>query len=365
VVVSLYFIPPHVSTTRLQTGLFSASVATLATVSVQDLRPDPQETSAFYLENIYQLFADSNISSTSIPSIRVKPPVFSPPKYAVWVSSLWFLSLVISLTCALLATSLKQWAGRYTSITQPPRHPPHKRARIRAYFAEGVDNQHLPWVVETLPTLLHLSVFLFFAGLLIYLFRTNCTVFSFAASWVGISAGIYAWTTFIPLRHDSPYYTPLSSLIWVLYTGLPYAALKICRLIRYRRPRHAGDTAFFSFSRLTNQYGERLFGGLRNAAECTALETTDDFNSRILEWTLDAVNEDHELVQSFESLPGFFSSELIKHSRPVRWEAYIKVLFALTRSSLLTQSSELASDSVKQRHSVICTNAALAVRLPL
>ena len=280
--VLLYLIPPRASTTKLQTGLFSASVATLAAVSVQDLRSDPQETSAFYLENIYQLFADPNVSSTSIPSIRVRPPVFSPPKYVVWVSSLWFLSLVISLTCALLATLLKQWAGRYISITQPPRYPPHKRARIRAFFAEGIDKLHLPWAVETLPTLLHLSVFIFFAGLLIYLFNINYTVFSFAASWVGVSAGIYAWTTSIPLfRHDSPYYTPLSSLVWVLYSGLPFAALKIRRLIRYRRPRHIGDEAFFHFLRLTNQYSERLLGGLRKAAECTALESTNDFKPHL------------------------------------------------------------------------------------
>ena len=364
-VVLPYLIPRHASTTKLQTGLFSASVATLAAVSVQDLRPDPQDTSAFYLENIYQLFADPNISRTSFTSIRVKPPVFSPPKYAVWVSSLWFLSLVISLTCALLATSSKQWAGRYISITQPPRYRPHKRARIRAFFAEGVDKLHLPWAIETLPTLLHLSVFLFFAGLLIYLFSVNHTVFSFAASWIGISAGIYAWMTFIPLfRHDSPYYTPLSSSVWVLYAGLPYAALEICRLVWYRRPR--GDTTFSRLSELMNRYRERFFGGLMKTVECTALRSTDDFNNRILEWTLDAaVDEDHELVQFFEGLPGFCSSKLIKKSPPIQWETYLGVIYALTRSFVRTQYSELRSDAVKRRHSVICTNAARAVRLPL
>ena len=72
----------------------------------------------------------------------------------VWVNALWFLSLVISLTCALLATLLQQWARRYLKVTQP-RYSPHKRARIRAFFAEGVDKFLLPWAVEALPTLLH------------------------------------------------------------------------------------------------------------------------------------------------------------------------------------------------------------------
>ena len=46
---------------------------------------------------------------------------------------------------------------------------PHKRARIRAFFANRVDKLHLPWVIEALPTLLHLSLSLFLAGLLIFL----------------------------------------------------------------------------------------------------------------------------------------------------------------------------------------------------
>ncbi|KAH9971547.1 hypothetical protein BGW80DRAFT_1320911, partial [Lactifluus volemus] len=48
------------------TGLFSAAVAALVAISVQDLRPNPQDTSAFYLANIYQLLADPNVSRASI-----------------------------------------------------------------------------------------------------------------------------------------------------------------------------------------------------------------------------------------------------------------------------------------------------------
>ena len=35
-------------------------------------------------------------------------------------------------------------------VTQT-RYSPHKRAQIRAFFAEGVDNLHLPWTVEAMP----------------------------------------------------------------------------------------------------------------------------------------------------------------------------------------------------------------------
>jgi Family of unknown function (DUF6535) len=149
------------------------------------LRPNSQDTSAFYLANIFQLLADPNVSRSSILATSTKPPPFSPPKYAIWVNSLWFLSLVMSLTCALLATLLQQWARRYLIITQPPRYSPHKRARIRAFFAGGIGTLHLPWAVEALPTLLHTSLFLFLFGLLIFLFNIDHTVFSVVVWWVG------------------------------------------------------------------------------------------------------------------------------------------------------------------------------------
>ncbi|KAF8260506.1 hypothetical protein EI94DRAFT_1610596, partial [Lactarius quietus] len=153
------------------TGLFSAAVASLISVSIQDIQPNSQDISNFYLANIYQTVSDPNRSNIS-SALPTSPPAFSPPNYAVWVNSLWFSSLMISLTCALLATLLQQWARRYLRVTQP-RYSLHKRARIRTFFAEGVDEFLLPWVVEVLPTLVHVSLFLFFAGLVVFLWNVN------------------------------------------------------------------------------------------------------------------------------------------------------------------------------------------------
>ncbi|KAH9034117.1 hypothetical protein EDB85DRAFT_2274579 [Lactarius pseudohatsudake] len=147
---------------------------------VFDIRPNPQDTSNFYLANIYQTLANpgSNVSS----SLPTSPPPFSPPNYAIWVNALWFLSLVISITRALLATLLQRCARRYLKVTQP-RYSPHKRARIRAFFFEGVDKFLVPWAVEALPTLLHVSLFLFFAGLATFLHNVNITIFKLVLSW--------------------------------------------------------------------------------------------------------------------------------------------------------------------------------------
>ncbi|KAH9989374.1 hypothetical protein BJV74DRAFT_773062, partial [Russula compacta] len=189
-------------------GLFSAVVAALVSISIQDLRPNSQDTSNFYLKEMYQLQADPNVSRSSTVA---QPPAFSPPTYAVWVNSLWFLSLVISLSCAMLATSVQQWTRRYLRVTQPARCNPHKRARMRAFFANGVDKFHVGWAVEALPALVHLSLFIFFAGLAIYLFNINHTVFDTVICWVALLLAAYGCITLMPsFWHDSPYYSPLS-----------------------------------------------------------------------------------------------------------------------------------------------------------
>ena len=182
-------------------------------MSVQDLRQSPQANTEFYLWNIYHILANqsTDVSPMFTPSSIVRPPTFSPPKYAIWVNSLWFLSLVISLISALLATLLQQWARQYIRLTQPAQCSIEKRARMRGFFADGVDKMGLPRAVEVLPTLLHLSLFLFFSGLVTFLFHINQTVFLFVTCCVGFFLAVYACITFMPMLWlNSPYYTPLS-----------------------------------------------------------------------------------------------------------------------------------------------------------
>jgi Family of unknown function (DUF6535) len=153
------------------------------------------------------ILVDPNRPDISTPS----PSPFTPPNYAVWVNGLWFLSLMISITCALLATLLQQWAQRYPKATQPHLSL-HKRARI-PFSAEGVEKSFLPFVVEALPTLIHISLSLFFAGLVVFLWHVNLTIYKMALSWVGVCAAFYRCITLVPIFcRDSPHYTLLMPL---------------------------------------------------------------------------------------------------------------------------------------------------------
>src|SRR6266702_3311082 len=301
----LFFTQTH----RPKTGLFSAAVASLISVSIQDIRPNPQDTSNFYLANIYQTLADPNRSNTS-SSLPASPPPFSPPNYAVWVNALWFLSLVISITCALLATLLQQWARRYLKVTQP-RYSPHKRARIRTFFFEGVEKCLFPLAVEALPTLLHVSLFLFFAGLAVFLCNVNLTIFKLVLSWIGVCTALYGCITFMPIfYHDSPYYTPLSILVWQIVIGVLYVVHWFRRSFGSSRLRRV------ALRRSRDHYHKLFLQGMDKTTEGTALNSPSEIDTRAFMWTFDSLDEDHELERFFAGLPGFRSSKVVDDPLP-------------------------------------------------
>ncbi|KAN0128442.1 hypothetical protein V8E53_013741 [Lactarius tabidus] len=98
------------------------------------------------------------------------------------------------MTCAILANLLQQWVQKYLKVTQP-----------RSTTSE-------PRVFEALPAVLHLSVFLFFAGPVVFLWNFDPTISKLILS---------------------PYDAPLSSLAWSIVTGVPYISLQVFELVFY------------------------------------------------------------------------------------------------------------------------------------
>ena len=172
----------------------------------------------------------------------------------------------MSLSCALLATSLQQWARRYIRLTQLARARPEKRARMREFYANGVDKMHIPWAVEGLPTLLHLSLFLFFGGLAVFLFNVDQDVFTYVVCWIGLFLIVYGLITLLPLiRHDSPYYTPLSKPVWFLCASKSFLLYvffdAIAYVLHWRR-------RFLTWHELIDEF----FPGIEKEAEETGLD---------------------------------------------------------------------------------------------
>ena len=289
-------------------------------MTIQDLKPGPQDTSPF-----------------------------SPPTYAIWVNSLWISSLAISITSALLATLIQQWTRRYIRVTQPL-GPAHKRARIRQYIYNGVGNIHFLLATDAVPTLLHLSVFLFFAGLLILLRHINHTVFNAVVVWVVVCVVVYASITFLPIyRPESPHYAPVSSLAWQLYVDILYPIFEFLspfkrgiRNMEVRRP------------------AERLLKRLEEKAEKIVLDKSPKLDADILESLLVTLGEDGARERFFEVIPGFYDSKVV-HVHDVK--ANLSSMFFTNFRRMINQfldetlSSDSDSEMVRCRRLLTCLNA--------
>ena len=196
-----------VAMTNQKTGLFSATVGAFIIESYKFLSPDQ---TAVLLGQISQQLAGFNGTFPNPPTTQPQGPTTS----VILVNAMWLMSLVLSITSALLATLLQQWSRRYIQMPQIPNLAGH-RARVRSYLFLGTLKYKMDLAVETAPTLLHLSVFLFFIGLVIFFFTINKAVAIAVSVSVGVFAGIYFALTILPFfGHKCPYRTPMSSLWW-------------------------------------------------------------------------------------------------------------------------------------------------------
>jgi len=281
-------------------------------ISIQDLRPGPQDTSAFYLKKIYQLQADPNISRTSNTSIVL---TFSPLDYAVVVNALWFSSLLISLTTAVLAVSAQQWTRQYIKVTQPVQYIPPERARVRAFVAGGFS---VPLVIEILSAMVHIYLLLFTAGLLRYLSHIHPTVFLAACGCAWILPCVRFCTVITSSRWlgRSPY-TVLFSLLDLLTVALvihvdsapqaddlqsqPVPTMGIVAIIIFVLGLFLMCWAFSKSSSIKKRADK-------------ASRQSPEIDTRILEVTLDGLREESDETREkfFESIPGFYQSDVVE-----------------------------------------------------
>ncbi|KAH9986149.1 hypothetical protein BJV77DRAFT_951326, partial [Russula vinacea] len=286
------------------TGLFSAALAVLISVSIQGLQPGPQDTPAFYLGNIYHLLANSSSSQPIIYPTPSDPPKFSAPKSAVLVNSLWFLSLLMSFTGALLAVFIQQWAQSYLQATGE-RHSPKDRARIRAFHARGLENLHFNRITRTVPILIHVSLFLFFSGLPVFLSNINRTVFNVVVTWLGLCVAGYACITLMPIFYqNSPYYSPLSSFTWWCVIN---TLSSIHRLLKNFMPQNSSVFRWYHRS----HFRWPSLRAMQEAAENVALHMPQDIDYSALSWMFQTLVVDEEFEQFFDALPSLHDSKAL------------------------------------------------------
>jgi hypothetical protein len=213
---------------------------------------------------------------------------------------------------------MQQWVRRYIQTSQRW-YAPYKRARIRAFFAEGIERFGLPAAVEALPALLHVSVFLFFAGLVDFLININHTVAFSLLSAVVAGTSAYFLFTVLPLIYpNSPYQTPLTSLLWIFQQTTLLISLDLLRRFVKFIYDHTGVVVWKLYGRILfklDVYSRRFRQGLSRSRETIALRQPTEMDSRALSWTLDVLDEDHELEQFVAAIPGYYRSTTVSPPR--------------------------------------------------
>ncbi|KAK7017716.1 hypothetical protein R3P38DRAFT_2716441 [Favolaschia claudopus] len=192
-------------------GLFSASLTAFIIESYRNLVPDPGSTAVELLTRISnQLSAQANGSQFS-PS---PSPPFEVPLSSLVCNGLWFVSLGLSLICALLSTFVEQWARDFLHKTERV-HSPIRRARVFSFLFYGLTRFEMHTIVDIIPLLLQLSLLLFFAGLAAFLLPINNIMTGIVVSILAIFAACYTLITVLPLIFlECPYRTPLSKFLW-------------------------------------------------------------------------------------------------------------------------------------------------------
>jgi hypothetical protein len=138
-------------------------------------------------------------------------PKFTPSMKARWINGIWFTSLALSLSAALVAMLGKEWLTAF--LTSRPR-PVHSHALIRQSRLEGLERWWALHILALLPSLLHASLLLFSIGLVLYLWMLDPAIASVIAGVVGATSLFYAVTAVLGAVYDfCPYVTEISGYI--------------------------------------------------------------------------------------------------------------------------------------------------------
>lgn len=291
----------------------------------------------------------------------------SPPASAVWVNSLWFLSLVISLFCALLATLQQRWARLYLQLTQP--HVAiHKRARIRSFFHNGVTRFQVAVTVEAIPALLHVSVFLFLTGLVISLLTIHHTVAYVVLAATAVCFLVYTAITVLPIiYYDSPYTSPFSASLWYVPRKTTLAVLNTVGRVVDLYMRSVVCNRKSRTTAALRVYRGLLSQDMTEAANAAAARANNLLDAQALGWTLDQLDEEGELVKFAAGIPGFAHSTEVKDSAAILEKIPSKlhsdlsrhITLLLIRASKpgLMRDSKLLPESVRKQRVTICLEA--------
>ncbi|KAG6811663.1 hypothetical protein H0H92_006376 [Tricholoma furcatifolium] len=142
-------------------ALFSAVVTAFVIESQKDLQPNTAQESVLLLRQIAAQSA-GKIWVADVDSPRIDA-------LSIWVNVFWFLSLVLSLTTALMGIVSLQWIQSHMrNLSEGP-----ESLGMSHMHSLGLHQSYIPVVFISLPVILIFSLTFFLIGMVVFLFKLS------------------------------------------------------------------------------------------------------------------------------------------------------------------------------------------------
>ncbi|KAH9847101.1 hypothetical protein C2E23DRAFT_531971 [Lenzites betulinus] len=214
----------EIKTYLLFAGLFSAILTAFNVQSYQMLHPGGTDPTVQALERISLQLHSFSISYPFVNSTHPAGPFIrdttegatssSVTQSAIWLNSLWFFGLILSLASTLIGIVAKQWLSEYRAMSGTSR----EKARLRQYRAKNLEAWHVGDIILLIPVLLVISLAFFFAGLLVLLWTLHRSVAIVASVFIALVAIFTLTVAILPVVNVScGYLSPQSRALYSIF----------------------------------------------------------------------------------------------------------------------------------------------------
>ena len=210
----------------------------------------------------------------------------------------------MSLFCAVGATRVQEWVGRYQLLTQLCSNSRRGSARIRASISQDGFMEFVPLVLNVLNAVLHLSIFFFIFGLVLFVAELGDDILPIMPLALSVVLAVVGY--FFPsLRSILPHFC---------FHRIPHSRHPILFSFNLL-PVYSRDIRAFSF------WPTLLGAALQIEKDASTPSRALTLDADAMSWLLDSLTDEEEYERFVAGIPGFYKSTQVEDPAKVLEQA--------------------------------------------